>query len=667
MNFAHPTILWLLLVFPPALVVFFWWAARRRQQLVTQFIEARLLPKLVVGVSPQRQMFRAGCVIVAVVALVIALARPQWGFDLEQVRYRGLDIVVAIDTSKSMLAEDIAPNRLTRAKLAALDLMQQARADRLGLVAFAGDAFLQCPLTFDDGAFRQSVEALDVNIIPQGGTAIAEAINTALTAFKEGDNYKTLVLFTDGEDQDSGALEAAKKASDAGMHIFTVGIGTAEGELLRVRDGKGRTDYIRDAQDNVVKSHLNEELLRQIAAAAQGFYVPLRGAKAIDTLYEKGLAPLPKTEGEEKLLKTYHERYQWPLGVAILLLIIEMLVPERKRESRRERKSAGANGRRLAAQTAVLAMLLGWAVAAPASPSSALKEYREGRYDRALEEYKELLKRKADDPRLHFNAGAAAYRQKQFEQAANQFNEALNSTDLNLQELAYYNRGNSYYHLGEANPDPQKRNESWEKALKDYESSMKLNPQDSDAKFNHDFVKKKLEELKQQQQQQQKSDQNKDQNKDQKQDQNQQSNQQQQDQKDQKDQKDQSQQQQQQDSQKQAGDQNKQDQQKQDSSQQQQRAQNQDQKQQKEEAEKQAKQDQAAQQKDDDQKKQQAGQASAKQNGEEKEEQSQPTAPGEMTPEQAQQLLDNQKNGEKMLPPKPSGKAPDRAKPLKDW
>lgn len=146
---------------------------------------------------------------------------------------------MAIDTSKSMLAEDIAPNRLARAKLAALDLMQQAKSDRLGLVAFAGGAFLQCPLTIDDNAFRQSVEALDVNIIPQGGTAVAEAVTTALTAFKEGDNFKVLVLFTDGEDNDENAVSAAQAAAKEGMKIFTIGIGTAEGELLRVKDAKG--------------------------------------------------------------------------------------------------------------------------------------------------------------------------------------------------------------------------------------------------------------------------------------------------------------------------------------------------------------------------------------------------------------------------------------------
>jgi Ca-activated chloride channel family protein len=334
MNFGHPHILWLLLVFPPALIAFFWWASRKRQALMTLFIQSRLLPGLVSGLSPARQKFRFGCIVLAVAFLIIALARPQWGFTWQEVKQRGVDIVVAIDTSKSMLAEDIAPNRLARAKLAALDLMQQAKADRLGLVAFAGSAFLQCPLTIDDSAFRQSVESLSVNTIPEGGTALAEAIETALTAYKEEDNHKVMVLMTDGEDHDSGAAEAAKKAAEAGMRIYTIGIGTVEGDLLPIKDAQGNTDHVRDEQNNVVKSHLNEDILREIATVTGGFYLPLRGAKTIDTLYthERGIAQLPKSEHQEKLVKQYTERYHWPLAFAIVLLVTEMLFPERKRE-----------------------------------------------------------------------------------------------------------------------------------------------------------------------------------------------------------------------------------------------------------------------------------------------------------------------------------------------
>lgn len=677
MSFANPHMLWLLLVIPPALLAFFWWAARRRQQLLTQFIQARLLPSLTVGISATRQKISVGCLVLAVACLILALARPQWGYDWEEVRQRGLDIVVAIDTSKSMLAEDIAPNRLARAKLAALDLMKRAKTDRLGLIAFAGSAFLQCPLTIDDSAFRQSVEALDVNIIPQGGTALAEAIQTALTAYKEGDNYKVLVLLTDGEDHDPGGLEAAEKAAKDGLRIFTIGIGTADGELLRVKDAQGGGDYVRDEQGNVVKSRLNDRLLQQIAAATEGgFYLPLRGAKAIDTLYDEGLAKLPKSQHQEKFVRRYHERYHWPLAAAVLLLLVEMLFPERKRERPAKhakdakgetpsgtnagehppaRLQAAPASSTLRAQSLLLFLscvarvwrampvLLLLPVPVLGSPSSALREYKAGHYDQALKEYERLLRQNTNDSRLHFNAGAAAYRNRQFEEAAKQFNATLASPDLKLQGLAYYNEGNALYHHGETQADPKKRTEAWEQALQDYQSAMKLNPQDPDAKHNYDFVKQRLEELKQQQQQSKQDKQDKDQNQDQQQQQNQ--NKQQQDQ--QKEQDKQQQQQAQQD-------------QKQDSSQQQNN-------QQKKEEERQQAAQQSEQQKRDQQQAQQSSGQPKEESNEKEQEAATAQALAQMTPEQAQQLLDAQKGEEQMLPIKPTGKPQDRSRSIKDW
>jgi Ca-activated chloride channel family protein len=642
MQFAERNMLALLLVLPPALVVFYWWSFRKRQALMTQFIQARLLPGLVSGISTTRQRLKLACLVLGVVCLIVALARPQWGFSWEEVKVRGVDIIVAIDTSKSMLAEDIAPNRLERAKLAALDLLQLAKSDRLGLVAFAGSAFLQCPLTIDEAAFRQSVEALNVNIIPEGGTALEDAIETAQTAFKEGDNHRVLVLLSDGEDQDTGALEAAKKAAETGMRIYTIGIGTAEGELLRIKDAQGHPDYIRDEQGNVVKSHLNERLLQEIASATPGgFYLQLRGAKTMDTLYAEGLAKLPKSEHQQKLVKNYQERYYWPLGLGILLLIIEMLIPERKREP----KTADAvpAGARPALRTATAVALFGLiAQAAWASPSSALREYQSGKYDEALKEYEKLLQKNSNDPRLHFNAGTAAYRDQKFDEAAKQFNAAIATPDLKLQELAYYNRANAQYWMGEKNPDPEKRNDAWQKALQDYESSVKLNPQDADAKFNRDFVKKRLEQLKQQQQQQKNSQQNKQDQKNQDQDQKQQ---QQSDQSKQ-DQKDQQQQQQQ------AQDKGQQNQSQQQNASQQNQQKKQDQQQQ-----------QAAQQNQKQQQQQptQSPEEQKNQSGETNQEQ---YAAGQMTPEQARQLLDSQKGDEKILPAKPEG---ERRKRLKDW
>lgn len=500
MNFAYAHILWLLLIIPPLLVVFFWWAWRERQRLMTQFIQARLLPGLISGVSPARQKVRFTLITTAFALLLIALARPQWGFTWEESKQKGLDIVVAIDTSKSMLAEDIAPNRLQRAKLAALDLMQQAKMDRLGLVAFAGGAFLQCPLTIDDNAFRQSVEALDVNIIPQGGTAVAEAITTALTAFKEGDNFKVLVLFTDGEDNDENALEAAQAAAKEGMKIFTIGIGTADGELLRVKDAKGRTDYIRDDQGNVVKSRLNETLLQQIAGATDGgAYYRLTGAKTIDSLYEQFLAPLPKSEGQEKLVKRYHERYHWPLAVAIVLLLAEMLMPERKRTKGSRVQSP--ESRVQAAVTAAFVIFLLLPVASTASPSSAFKEFSTGQFTNALTEYERLLdeqnkRQKPEDPRLHFNAGAAAYRATNYSSAIQHFTAVLTAKDIRLQQSAYYNLGNTQYRLGQAAEDLDALQEIWEKAIKYYQHAVELDRNDANAAFNLAFVEERVEQIK---------------------------------------------------------------------------------------------------------------------------------------------------------------------------
>jgi Ca-activated chloride channel family protein len=507
MKFEHPQILWLLLVLPPALLAFFWRAMRSRQKLLVQFIESRLLSQLTVGISPTRQKIRFGSLVFAVALLVITLARPQHGFDLQEVEQRGLDIVVAVDTSKSMLATDIAPNRLARAKLAALELMQKAGTDRMGLVAFAGDAFLECPLTIDNTAFQQCVQALDVNAIPQGGTAIAAAINTALTAFKEDSRYKVLVLLTDGEDNDTGAMEAAQGAAKAGLKIFTIGIGTAAGDLLRVTDANGNSDYVRDEQGNVVKSHLNEGLLQQIAGATGGFYLPLRGANTMDVLYDRGLAPLPKTEGRERLVRRYHEQFQWPLALALLLLLAELFLPERKRKTNdtevrssgfsRSVPPEGGTPNKTAPATAVMMALLLLPVAVNASPASALREYKSGNYTNALREFERLAQVQTNDLRLVFNAGAAAYRATNFDTALNDFQAATLSPDLKLQQQALYNLGNTLYRQGELKfePDTDGLNameETWQRAVKSYEHAAELNTNDTDVACNLAFVKKQL-------------------------------------------------------------------------------------------------------------------------------------------------------------------------------
>jgi Ca-activated chloride channel family protein len=492
MRFEHPNILWLLLVIPPAMAAFFWWSERVKRKLLTQFVESRLLAQLTVGLSPLRRKWRYALAILAVALLIITIARPQRGFDLEEVQQNGLDIVVAVDTSKSMLAADIAPNRLARAKLAALELMQTAKADRLGLVAFAGDAFLECPLTIDDTAFQQSVQALDVKSIPQGGTALAAAINTALEAFKEKGNHRALVLFTDGEDNDEGALEAAQNAAKEGLKIFTVGIGSTGGTLVTVPDANGNSDYIRDEHGNVHQSKLNEDLLKGIAEATGGFYLPLRGADTINTLYERGLAPLPKSESKEKLVRRYHEQFHWPLAAAMILLIVEFLLPERRFSARRGEKPTATNVSAAASALVLLALL---PVAASASPSSALRDYHSGNFTNALTEYTQVAAVKTNDLRLVFDAGDAAYRATNFDLAQSLFQRATLSPDLKLQQQAFYNLGNVQFQKAKQAQDLDGLEQGFDAAAKIYGRAVMLDTNDADAISNYRFAQGAAEQV----------------------------------------------------------------------------------------------------------------------------------------------------------------------------
>lgn len=499
MRLEHPQVLWLAAAAIPALVGFLFWSWRAKHKLILQFVEARLVSSLTLGVSPFREKVRLGLLVAAVAAILFALARPQWGFAWEEANQRGLDIMVAIDTSRSMLARDVLPNRLEKSKLAVIDLMRLAKSDRLGLVVFAGAAFLQAPLTLDEQAFQEAVDSVAVDVVPVGGTSLSSAIHTSLEAFEKGnENHKVLVLFTDGEDHDADAdtLAAAKEAADAGMRIFTIGVGTPEGELLRVTDEQGNTSFIKDDDGNVVKSHLNQTLLQQIATEANGFYLPLQGANPMETLYTRGLAPLPKNEETTRLTRVYRERYHWFLGFAVICLIIEALLPDTSRTRTRRMRAVTPALQKVAAALALL--LIPWRVSA--SPSSAFRDYQSGDFKSAFDEYTRLAKEKTNDYRLHYDAGTAAYKAKQLETAQAQLNAALNTPDIisdpQTQQQAYYNLGNTLYHIGEPLSEPDKKKEMWQQAIENYSRAIRLNTNDLDARNNLAFVQQQLAELK---------------------------------------------------------------------------------------------------------------------------------------------------------------------------
>jgi Ca-activated chloride channel family protein len=329
------------LVLVPLVVVFFVWALREREHALATFVEAALLPTVVPDLDRRRRRLRAGLAVAAVAALALALGGPMWGFHWEEVRREGIDLVVALDTSKSMLATDVAPNRLARAKLAVQDLLAELRGDRVGLVAFAGTAFIQCPLTLDRDAFRESLDAVDVTLIPRGGTSLTAALDSGLAAFEgHQSNHQALVLITDGEDHEGTLDEAIKRASERGVKVFTVGIGTADGELIPVEGG----GFLKDRKGQVVKSRLGEDTLKKIAVDTGGVYLHAAGADlGLSELYREHIATMEKRELASTLERRYEHRYQIPLALALVLLVAEALVGDRHVERARARRRRGTS------------------------------------------------------------------------------------------------------------------------------------------------------------------------------------------------------------------------------------------------------------------------------------------------------------------------------------
>lgn len=333
MRFAEPYILnWLWALLPIAGILF--WFMKRKQRILERFASGPLL-KEIGNMDPQREFQKMILIIFIISWSIIALARPQWGYEWQEIKHQGLDIVVAIDVSKSMLTKDVNPNRLKRTKLAVQDLIKKLKGDRVGLVAFAGNAFLVCPLTVDYNGFLLSLQDLDTESVPRGGTNIGRAITEAIKEYDQTPSqYKVVIVVTDGENLEGDSLAAAKKAKAKGIRIYSVGIGTPEGELIQIIDIAGNPEFVKDENNNFVKSRLNEKLLQEIAFLTGGSYVRASGAEfGLDLIYDKELSKLERRDIESKMEKRYHERFQFPLALAIIFLLLETLLSMRSRSA----------------------------------------------------------------------------------------------------------------------------------------------------------------------------------------------------------------------------------------------------------------------------------------------------------------------------------------------
>jgi Ca-activated chloride channel family protein len=452
----------------------------RRQAALARFISVHLREQLTQSISVARRRAQRGLVLGSLLCLCIALAGPLMGYRWEQISRRGNEIIFAIDTSRSMSTPDVKPSRLARAKLAIDDFVKQLDGDAVGIVAFAGRAFLVCPLTLDYGAFHESLNAIDTNTIPRGGTNISSAIHEAEAALhRRPSSDKILILVTDGEDLEGDALDAARSAAKTdGLKIYTVGVGTASGDLIPVPSEQGG-GFVKDESGAFVKSRLDETALKAIAGATGGFYAPLgTQGEGLDTIFKSALGSVAKHDLAFRQQKIYTQRYQWPLGASVGMLLTSLLMGTRRR---RKAQRAAAS---------VAATLSGLAVLMIVPIRSSHAQTASG----ALDAY---------------NAGTSMYKAGQFPQAAQAFQQSITrgpSSDLKRladQEDAYYNLGNTLYRNGQKTEQsaPQETIKTWTEAVKAYDTALQLRADDADSKYNRDLVKRKIDALKQQQNQ----------------------------------------------------------------------------------------------------------------------------------------------------------------------
>ncbi len=326
-NLLH--LLWLLLPLGWGIIAL----AKRRNSRLAKIVASSTWGALIPGWRPERFMQRNWIWLAAAVLLLVAAARPQWGFHWEEVRRRGLDILVCIDTSKSMLAEDIKPNRIEQAKFGVRDMLKQLKGDRVGLLAFAGTAFLECPLTVDYSAFSMMLDDVRVGLIPRGGTAIGEALQSAMDSFeKRNDADKAIILITDGDDTEGDPLSKIDELKQRGIRVFTIGVGSQEGDLIPITDDQGHQGFLKDNNGQVVKTKLDEGVLSKIALQTGGAYVRAApGDLGLDRILNQQLSQLKRSQADTKMIRSYEDRFGWFLAAALLLLMIEAGLSERRR------------------------------------------------------------------------------------------------------------------------------------------------------------------------------------------------------------------------------------------------------------------------------------------------------------------------------------------------
>ena len=497
-RFADPIYLYLLALIPVLALIRFL-TYRNQKKRLRKFGDPKLLRQLMPDVSRFRPSVKFWILQGALALLIVMLARPQLGTKISNEQRVGIETIIAMDISNSMLAEDIVPSRLQRSKMMVENLVDHFTNDKIGLIVFAGDAFVQLPITSDYVSAKMFLSSIDPSMMATQGTDIARAIDMATHSFTQEDGIgKAIIVITDGEDHEGGALEAAKAAKEAGMRVYVLGVGSPKGAPIPI---PGTGDYMKDNTGNTVMSALNEEMCRQVAQAGGGAYIHVENNSAAqDQLYNE-LDKLAKKDTTSTVYSEFDEQFQAVAILALLLIILEICIFDR-RNPLLKRLSLFGSKKKSAATVALLFIAL---TASAQTDRQYIREgnkqFRMGDYAKAEVSYRKAVEKNPKNPQAAYNLGNALMAQKKDSAAVQQFEQSARMETNPLRKSA------AYHNMGVI----CQTHKMYGDAIEAYKNSLRLNPNDDETRYNLVLCKhlKKKQDDKQKQNQQNKDDQNK--------------------------------------------------------------------------------------------------------------------------------------------------------------
>ncbi len=490
-RFEDPIYLWLLVLIPVLALIRFI-SYRNQKKRLRKFGEPALLKELMPDVSRFRPSVKFWILQGALALLVLMLARPQMGTKISQEKRVGIETIICMDISNSMLAEDIVPSRLDRSKMMIENLVDHFSNDKIGLIVFAGDAFVQLPITSDYVSAKMFLSSIDPSMIATQGTDIGRAIDMATHSFTPEEGIgRAIIVITDGENHEGGAVEAASAAKDAGMRVYVLGVGSSKGSPIPI---PGTDDYMKDNTGNTVMSALNEQMCKELAQAGGGAYIHVENNSAAQDQLDNELDKLSKKETTATLYSEFDEQFQAFGLLALLLLVLEICILDRRNPLLKNISLFGKKKR----AAAMLCLLL---VAASASAQmtdrqyirQGNKQFRSGDYANAEVSYRKAIEKNAKNPQAAFNLGNALMAQKKDSAAVEQFEGAARLETNPLRKAqAYHNMGvicQTHKMYGEA--------------IEAYKNALRLNPKDDETRYNLVLCKHQKQKQDQQQQNQQ--------------------------------------------------------------------------------------------------------------------------------------------------------------------